>query len=95
MPLIKHRSPKFLCHSLDLIKFDQLRSQLLLALNCLFFDLAHSEMAPRHKRKEPVTPSPRKRSTRNAKQPWVQPNIILDGGQLQTVFLVEHEYKHS
>jgi len=52
-------------------------------------------MAPRQKRKNPVTPSPRKRSARKAKQPRMQPDIILDGGQLQTVFPVEREYIHS
>jgi hypothetical protein len=52
-------------------------------------------MPPRQKRKNPVTPSPRKRSARKAKQPPTQPDIIMDGGQLQTVFPVEREYIHS
>jgi hypothetical protein len=65
------------------------RSQLLV------FVLALSDMAPRHKRKEPVTPSPKKRYARKAKQTRLQPDIILDGGQLQTVFPVEREYIHS
>jgi len=80
--LIAHRSLSLLCHSLVLIKLDHMRSQLLLAFNCLFFVLAHSEMASRNKRKDPMTPSPRKRSARNAKQPHIQPDIILDGGPL-------------
>ena len=48
-------------------------------------------MAPRHKRKDPVTPSPKKRFARKAKQPCMQSDVILDGGQLQTVFPVECE----
>jgi hypothetical protein len=41
------------------------------------------------RKRDPKTPSPRKKSTRKAKQPCIEPDIDLGGGMMQTSWQIE------
>jgi hypothetical protein len=52
-------------------------------------------MPGNQKRKNPGTPSPRKRATRKTKQTHTESSIVLPGGALQTSFRVEGLYTYT
>jgi hypothetical protein len=46
-------------------------------------------MPGNRRKRDPKTPSPRKKSTRKAKQPHIEPDVDLGGGMMQTSWQIE------